>query len=1060
MDSSFNEQPQYSSLILNRHPLVLYYLLKAIVPRNKDIIERDQLIKALLDIHPSPEKFFLCSLKTELKTKEKLAVVMRETSPAVCAFRYLTDPLSSPLSVAFSPLFRFARKANPQTVEMMALETETSRQFDRIKKKFTSVINHILRPEILPPYLCLLCYKSSCLVKETKTFSENERSTAASFSVGALIYLRILVPMLTALPTSPDRKKGCVLVGRFLMKLCCRSEFHQAPGCMLNMILRENAAPFSNYCDQVIEIGQKCLNRPIPCPVSSEGISLRDLKNISSFVVKNEREIEKLIKTAPQWSVSDLNALSEFRTELFQVVAEIAPEVQQGRFLHYIVSPKEKNERSDGAGAGGNHRIKIKDLLYLNPFVCALGKFAGKMSDFGFQAFSYDSGEIVTEVHYAHPVESLEGHQSSPITCAISYKNCLWTGSEDGLRGWNLNAMPGIISSPQEPHRFASLPEGYLISHLVLTQGPIVWCGGFGSTLALFAFNAETGDWCDSIVFDDLHLISLMRAHIDALVYELNKNTLWVAATNFLIQIPLSTKIPLVRDISVGQEGNWRGFRLVCTNLGQLWALPNFGSFIRIIQTDDQTPTFESLLDLSLPSGVEYTTSVVLTKRGIVHTGHWDGSVLEWSFNSRNQTPTFVVFPKNHLENSVTSIAVLKKSVVWTGGSDGTICVWKEKKCSDFVDDFMHFLVAPAIRDESEFSVADSKNEKDGDCRLRIKGLYDVNEVAAVCATGTFLNRLRDFGFRLFCVDTGLPLGEVHYAHPHLSPQIPMPDPELTESDSDQRQSLPISTALVISRILLTTSEDGIRRWEIEPSHQIVPTEPHHHFSNPPGCQCIISMVDTGKSNLIWCSAVGALCVFGFNYVKGEWQEKISLSSEVVVSSIRLPMIGCVDYDRESDSLWFAIRQYVGHVKCSAKTTCTRDMSLAKQESDPWTEVFNLIIWNQMKCLWVIPKDAMSIRIISLDDKSPNFESAVDVAVPFGVERVTFAVVTSPTTIHTGHWDGSIVEWTVERADRPPHPHILPKKHLEFSITSLLALRRNSSVFWSADSEGTIGVWR
>jgi len=130
-----------------------------------------------------------------------------------------------------------------------------------IKEKLMVCIKNILSASSFPPLLCSLCVKCSNYIENSPIgLMEKENGDIMQWCVSSLIFLRCLVPSITSLALddtlSDQEKKGAVILGRFLMKLSCRSTFQEySPNCLLNELLRDCAQIFDRFCIDVVLIG-------------------------------------------------------------------------------------------------------------------------------------------------------------------------------------------------------------------------------------------------------------------------------------------------------------------------------------------------------------------------------------------------------------------------------------------------------------------------------------------------------------------------------------------------------------------------------------------------------------------------------------------------------------------------------------------------------------------------------------------------------------------------------------------------------------------------------------
>ena len=1018
---------KYQSAELAEHTPLTIHIIETILSKiPEDFQKRDELLKTLFEIEGHPQKLFISCLEKEMKETSDLAVVMRQISPAVCVLKYFSEPFIPSLSAAFAPIFRFSRRLRVDEISLLGTEVKSSKSTQRLKAKLHQVVDCLFRTNRLPPFLCKLCYQCAEQVEQNYSSAQTEILSPASFAVSSMIYLRILVPMMTSCPVPPEKQKGCVLTGRFLMKLCCMSEFQQAPNCLLNQVLRERLSEFGKYCDEVIKVGRRTTVSHIPFGESE--LDIENLKNLFSFFTEHEKSMEQTMMAAGL-PVSEIQALFAFRKEISDQIDSVAPGVfsADGAFLRYIVSPVEE-VASPPRKETTERPLRLKDLRIVGEYICGLGKYSGSQSDFGFRVFSAEAGEMIREIHYAHKIETPEGPRSTPISSVVVCNSTLLTCSDDGLRVWNFGSNP---VAPADPHQIAYPAGMYCVTHMVLTSGPIVWCGGFGTTLSLHSFNVVSGKWKNSICLSTLpELQDARRIELSGLDYDPHGDTLWVGVSNFLIQIPLKTLSPVVRNLNIRFDKPWNGIqKILCTDTGVAWVILNDSDVIRTIRLNDLSPKLYSLKDLQIPQDVGPVTCAFVTSRGTIHTGHWDGLIVEWVYGFQDSVKT-KIYPRKHLSHSISSMAVFYNCFFWTSDVEGSICVWKGDHSTS---DFVQYVVPPSEPlPEHRFSVTAVSNP----VALRLKDMVGIDNY--MCAFGKYSGLQNDFGFRVISLETCEVLAEIHYAHC---------------LESQDRRSSPIFAVVPYKSTIWTSSANGLCCWDTSTLKSNGSIAMRKTLSAP--MNCVTHMTLTSNS-IVWCGGCDSLKLSAFNAKTMKWCDSISLESHPVFKETMKPSVGGMAFDSERNILWVAIRFHLVCIKLDTQEILVRAMS--EGFGDDWNDVLQLVCWPQTGTLLIFPNDSLVVRMISLEDESLNFESMIDFSLPFGIGSVTYGVITPHATLHTGHWDGQILEWEW-REGSSPLPRILPRAHLKFSITSMVFLS-SQGLLWSADAEGAISMWR
>jgi hypothetical protein len=232
--------------------------LKGDTEANENAVKEMNLIMCL---HGHPTQLFLSCFVIELNQIKNLSVVMRERSVTVRILQFLWESFN--ISNIIEPFVHFVGNLNGQKCKILT-EIEPSKGRERLKQKLMSCLNLFLCAENIPKLMCVLCYRCSRLIEENKNVEKEDGLSAEQWTVGSLIFLRGIVPAITALASSSQmvgnfQKKGAVQVGRLLMKLCCNSRF-DPPSCLLNEVIQETLPAFEKFSSEVCAIGATSLH--------------------------------------------------------------------------------------------------------------------------------------------------------------------------------------------------------------------------------------------------------------------------------------------------------------------------------------------------------------------------------------------------------------------------------------------------------------------------------------------------------------------------------------------------------------------------------------------------------------------------------------------------------------------------------------------------------------------------------------------------------------------------------------------------------------------------------
>ena len=246
----------------------------------------DPVVGSIIDLSGQADDIFIHCLHAELEESPELSVVMRQASPAVLVLKTIARPILKSITVLASPLARFGRRLDDKAIELIGSEKRT-KQSTRLKEKLENILGHVLNPKAIPMEICVLSYRCvECIKQSNQRLRESVEIPLQSWAVGAMLFLRYLVPMLTTFLPSDDNKKGRILMGRFLMKMACHSEFQQNSTGLLNEILASSYERYDQFCAEVCRIGEENFpypsvfgpsHSPYPVGVDQDGLErLRD----------------------------------------------------------------------------------------------------------------------------------------------------------------------------------------------------------------------------------------------------------------------------------------------------------------------------------------------------------------------------------------------------------------------------------------------------------------------------------------------------------------------------------------------------------------------------------------------------------------------------------------------------------------------------------------------------------------------------------------------------------------------------------------------------------------
>jgi hypothetical protein len=245
-------------------------------------------------LHDNLIDLFFSSLQCELLQSKSVSVVMRERTISVRTLQYIWQTL--PTKTYLKPILTFVNAMSLKTFTLLTTHQPfISPKIERMKTKFLSALRSLLQAHLLPPVICVLCHRSAELATSILPPSPDLTISNIEWAVGAIVFLRHVVPALTLLNQLPtlSQRRGAVLLGRFFMKLCCKSVFREySSSSILAEALRELTPTFYNFCQTIDWIGKtKILSLPFLNLSSFDSDFLKHISDLYSFLFENEKEL-------------------------------------------------------------------------------------------------------------------------------------------------------------------------------------------------------------------------------------------------------------------------------------------------------------------------------------------------------------------------------------------------------------------------------------------------------------------------------------------------------------------------------------------------------------------------------------------------------------------------------------------------------------------------------------------------------------------------------------------------------------------------------------------------
>jgi hypothetical protein len=286
-----NPNPYYirklsAQLRQNEHSLILTLLERLNFISNENIEYISAITDYLLRLHGEPSLLFLKCFENEVATNSDLALVMKERSISVRIIQFMWR--SSEIQSLIAPFAKISRRMSDSqfrylTEEVSHMEKEKSRIGHRLSRR----LRNLFCIDKIPISIAALCYR--CTEAILKKYSDITKAEAIRWTVESLIFLRFIIPSVTALalnPAASDMEKKCsILIGRLLMKIICKSNFSElAMSSLCNLIIRDLSYLMDQFCDELYRYGLQNTNVIENIQSDTELISGADLSELYEFL--------------------------------------------------------------------------------------------------------------------------------------------------------------------------------------------------------------------------------------------------------------------------------------------------------------------------------------------------------------------------------------------------------------------------------------------------------------------------------------------------------------------------------------------------------------------------------------------------------------------------------------------------------------------------------------------------------------------------------------------------------------------------------------------------------
>jgi len=254
---------QHISGLLRRGNHSLARSILAALPSIDNPSLADQIAQTLVVLHSQSDGLLLECLEDELRSIHDLSLVTREQTPTVFVLKEHLSPFTSSATSLFSGFVELGESLKSKTVRLLTSrlprveegthETSpplaasshhqhhlTCKHSQKLTKKFRKTTMKLLTNiDAIPIELCVLCHRCTLLLEKIPDLRRDQTIPIENWVVTAFLFLRFFIPIVTSSSSSSSSQKrgsslsksssslskGVELIGRFLMKLCCRSKF-------------------------------------------------------------------------------------------------------------------------------------------------------------------------------------------------------------------------------------------------------------------------------------------------------------------------------------------------------------------------------------------------------------------------------------------------------------------------------------------------------------------------------------------------------------------------------------------------------------------------------------------------------------------------------------------------------------------------------------------------------------------------------------------------------------------------------------------------------------------
>ena len=247
-------------ILHQENSILMITIFQALCSLSASFPEYNAHMSTFLFLHGDHLELFKFFLHQELCTVKNVAVAMREKSESVCVLRHCLDLYQEDGMSIVRPLLKFASKLNKKKVALISEHpsADLEPKHKDFGAKFQGAVHRLLTPQNLPPSLCVFCCVCIDTVRGTSGIKRQEGLPLSHWAVGAIFFLRFLIPIITSysLTVEGEKRKHMTLVGKILMKLCCKTPFQEGD-CVINEVLQASYGLYDEFCERVVEEGRE-----------------------------------------------------------------------------------------------------------------------------------------------------------------------------------------------------------------------------------------------------------------------------------------------------------------------------------------------------------------------------------------------------------------------------------------------------------------------------------------------------------------------------------------------------------------------------------------------------------------------------------------------------------------------------------------------------------------------------------------------------------------------------------------------------------------------------------